>query len=287
MNSFPHMEILSTEGRTAIVFRVAQGLVGKMPRDMHKTLAGHEEFVAEVDNAFAVEKRLLDRLGDHPRIIRSVSFCTPRRIPDTTPRYHGLCTVEGMKDGLLLDEANCGDLQSYIDKHNAKIDTALRKRWCLQVAQAVAHAHDKGVIHSNLGTRNVLVHRNDRSLDLLLADFGGSRCVELDLDGGLLPDDPFFDPCLRDYNSPKLDIFSLGIIFYVIMTGHFPFYDGPAPQNEERFIYGDHVHALFEQGQFPDLSDVPFGRFISGCCCERRFEDAKAVVAALQADNEM
>ncbi|KAF2254413.1 kinase-like protein [Trematosphaeria pertusa] len=262
------METISKNGRTAIVFRVGHGLVGKMPRDMQEGLPGREEFGAEIDNAFVVERKLLSRLGIHPRIVP----------------YYGPCTLEGIKDGLLLGEANCGDLQSYIDKHNAKIDDALRKKWSLQVAQAVAYTHETGVIHSNLGTTNVLVHQTGQNLDLLLANFGGSRCVELNLDGGLLPDNPFSDPCLTDYESPKVDVFSLGVVIYVIMTGHYPFYNGPAPQNAERFVYGERVRMLFEQGHFPNLSDVPFGGIIAGCCCARRFETAKEVVAALEAE---
>ncbi|KAF2241481.1 kinase-like protein [Trematosphaeria pertusa] len=254
-----------------------------MPREMDKGLPGREEFAAEVDNAFAVEEKLLSRLGSHPRIVPFVSISAPRRSSNMA-RYYGTCTLEGMKNGLLLGEANCGDLQSYIDKHNAKIDDTLRKRWSLQVAQAVAYAHEMGIIHSNLSTTNVLVHQIGQSLDLLLADFGGSRCVELNLYGGLLPDDPFSDPCLTDYESPKVDVFSLGVIIYVIMTGHYPFYNGPAPQNAERFVYGEHVRALFEQGHFPNLSEVTFGGIIAGCCCERRFETAKEVVVALEVE---
>jgi serine/threonine protein kinase len=187
---------------------------------------------------------------------------------------------------LLLGEANCGDLQSYIDKYNAKIGMDLRKKWSLQIAQAVAYAHEKGIIHSNVGTSNILVHQAGQDLDLLLADFGGSRCTELDLDGGLLPDDPFSDPHLTepDFTSPKVDIFSLGIVIYVIITGHYPYLEGPAPQNEERFTYGDRVRELFEQGYFPALTGVPFKSIIEGCCCERRFETAKEVVAALEAE---
>lgn len=132
----------------------------------------------------------------------------------------------------MLGEANGGNLQSYIEEHSAEIDDALRTKWSYQIAQAVAHVHKNGIVHSNLSTTNVLVHQTGASLDTLLADFGGSKCAELNLDGGLLPDDPFSDPCLVEYDSPKVDVFSLGIIIYVIMTGHYPFYNGTAPRGE-------------------------------------------------------
>jgi serine/threonine protein kinase len=194
--------------------------------------------------------------------------------------------MKGMKKGLLLGEANCGDLQSYIDKSHCEIDSALRKQWSLQVAQAVEYVHGKGIIHSNLSTTNVLVHRAGAVPELLLADFGGSRCEALDVFGELLPDDPFSDPWLTDdqLKSPRLDLYSLGIVIYIIMTGYQPFHDGPAPQGEERLDYMDRVRKLYEQGQFPDLVDVPFAGIIQGCCIERRFNTAKEVVAAIEAE---
>ncbi|KAF1961312.1 hypothetical protein CC80DRAFT_577670 [Byssothecium circinans] len=90
------------------------------------------------------------------------------------------------------------------------------------VAQAVEYIHEKGIIHSNLGTTNVLVHRAGRIPELLLADFGGARCEALDVFGELLPDDPFSDPWMTgdQLKSPKLDLYSLSIVIYIIMTGH-------------------------------------------------------------------
>ena len=278
------MDVISEDGRTAIVYRLEKGFVAKMPRDMQEGLPGREEFAAETDHAFSVEVRLFERMGYHPRITPFVFTSTSNTHVSLYSRYHGRFTMDNMREGLLLGEANCGDLQSYIEKHNSKINIALRKQWSLQVAQAIAYVHEKGIIHSNLSTTNVLVHQVAQTPDLFLADFGGSRCVGLDLDGGLLPDDPFSDPCLTDHESPKVDLFSLGIVIYVIMTGCYPFHSGPAPQNEERFAYGDRVRALFEQGQFPNLADVPLGNIIAGCCCKRRFETGQEVVRALEAE---
>jgi serine/threonine protein kinase len=185
-----------------------------------------------------------------------------------------------MNDGLLLGEADCGDLQSYIDRGDNKINNALQKTWSLQIAEALAHVHRKGIIHSNVCPNNVLVHKGS----LILADFGGSRCRELDLDGQLLPDPPFFDPRLTDFHTPKVDVFSLGVLLYIINTGWYPFHQGPVPQGVERFVYEDYVQALFEQGKFPDLLGVQFGDVISGCCVKRRFSTAEEVAAALKAE---
>jgi serine/threonine protein kinase len=185
-------------------------------------------------------------------------------------------------DGLILSEANCGDLQSFLDREDADIDIATRKRWTLQLAQALAHIHENGIIHKNLSTDNVLLHKGDQGIDVVLADFGASQWLELDICGDLIPDDPYRDPQLKEFGLPRVDVWSLGIIIYIIMTGHYPFHGRPAPQNDDMFEYGMRVQNLYKEGRFPDLSNVPLGHIVAGCCCERRFETARDVVVALE-----
>jgi serine/threonine protein kinase len=171
---------------------------------------------AEFRNAFVVEKQLLEKLGVHPKIVRYALYLQ-RCSFNLGTRYRGPYKIQGMEEGLLLEEANCGDPQSYI--HRCNIDNALRRKWSLQIAEAVAYVHMNSIIHSNLSTANILVHQTSQTPDLLLADFRGSNCTKLGLNGQLVPDDPYFDPQLTDFNSPKVDVFSLGIVIYIIMTG--------------------------------------------------------------------
>jgi serine/threonine protein kinase len=90
--------------------------------------------------------------------------------------------------------------------------------------------HYKEVIYSDLRPANCLVHVSGASLDILLCDFGGSMCSHLDLDGRGLPDHPFWDLVWR--STTATDIFSLGSIFYIIMTGRWPY--KPALQSDEK-----------------------------------------------------
>ena len=66
-----------------------------------------------------------------------------------------------------------------------------------------------GVIHSDLRPENILVDPVDASsLSVWLCDFGESACEGLGLDGGHLPDTPFFDPRMKWESTPATDIFS-------------------------------------------------------------------------------
>jgi serine/threonine protein kinase len=154
-------------------------------------------------------------------------------------------------------------MDKYID-----VPAALQKEWIFQLVEAVVYIHSKGIVHLNLSTTNVLVHR--------VTGFGGSQCQELNSCGGLLPDTPFLAPLLtqQEFDLPKLEVFSLGVLMYIIVTGHFPFYQVPAPQVEERRACMVRVQERLDQGDFPDLSDLQFRDIIVGCCLERRFVDA-------------
>lgn len=155
--------------------------------------------------------------------------------------------------------------------------------------------HEKGVIHSDLRPANMLVHSKElvplgqpipsTDLTLWLCDFGGALCQNLGLDGGYLPDDPFFDPRQPWEATPATDIFSLGSIFYNIMTGCWPYWQGPAPRGDERVAYQERVNRLFSKGLFPDVTNVCGGTVIAGCW-EHRFKTAQEVVDAVKAKME-
>ena len=193
--------------------------------------------------------------------------------------------VDIRQKGLLLAEASHGNLQTYIDEKYDVLDFPMRRKWCRQVAQSIAYLHENGVIHSDLRLENFLVHATTpTSLDLWLCDFGGSMCKALDLDGGHLPDDPFFNPTLGFVSTPATDIFSLGSILYTILTGHWP-YKSPGPFNtpEDMYNYQSKVNALFSQGHFPDVAGLTGGRVVMGCWT-KRYSTAEEILHAIEAE---
>jgi serine/threonine protein kinase len=196
-------------------------------------------------------------------------------------------------DGILLSEASHGNLQNFIDSPNTTIATSLRLRLAQHAAEAITYVHEKGVIHSDLRLENFLVHDSgERSADgvtlfnLWLCDFGGSTCETLELDGRHMPDTPFFDPRITTWESkPATDIFSLGSIIYVIMTGYWPFRASPPPDTaDDMDIYQDKVDKLFKEGVFPDVSGIQGGDVILGCW-QSRYKSAVEVLDDLNTGN--
>lgn len=71
------------------------------------------------------------------------------------------------------------------------------------------------MVHSDFRPANILVHETvPGSLDLLLSDFGGSVCRELDAEGLSLPDGPLYSPVFGDESSSLLDLFGMGSLFF-------------------------------------------------------------------------
>ena len=165
---------------------------------------------------------------------------------------------------MLFAEASHGNLQQYLDQNKEPTSLPVRKRWCVQATEGVQYLHCNGVIHSDLRPENCLLHRSETSLDILLCDFGGSMCRDLDLDGKGLPDPPFWD--LMWESTAGTDIFSLGSIFYTIMTGHWPYKLAQAPHDEEdKWRYEDRVMNLLKQGVYPNVDNVIGGTIMMGC----------------------
>ncbi|KAH7235105.1 hypothetical protein MRS44_009445 [Fusarium solani] len=236
-------------GSTAIFFRVKPGVVLKAPvcRQEDLVIRLRESVASGLSN----EKKILARLGDHPRITKYLGW------HDEFPT------------GLLFVEASPGSLQSFLDDPNRDISLSVRKSLFRQATEAIAYIHSRDVIHSDLRPDNFLVHTiGSTDFDLMLCDFGGSACEEIGIPGENLPDDGFFDPNSGWTTTVTTDIFSLGSVLYTIVSGHWPYREPPCglfTSREEVEEYESRVNGFFKEGIFPDTKGLYGGEIILGC----------------------
>ncbi|MEJ2024339.1 MAG: serine/threonine-protein kinase, partial [Deltaproteobacteria bacterium] len=174
-----------------------------------KTIRFSDEFegdkVSEVKERFFKEAELAGRLS-HPSIIS---------IYDVGEDYE--LTYMAME--LLKGK----DLEHYCQK-----DTLLPLRSVLKIvsetAAALAYAHQQGVIHRDIKPANIMLLQNG---DIKVTDFGIAKAVSSSQTrtGIILGTPNYMSP--EQINGRKVDgrsdIFSLGVVFFQLLTGELPF----------------------------------------------------------------
>ncbi len=150
---------------------------------------------------FLREARLAARL-DHPHIVRVFGAGTHEGRP-----YYAMALLPGRKlQGPLPPAEAC--------------------RLAARVAEAVAHAHSRGVLHRDLKPSNILLDGPEP----VVTDFGAARGVDdprLTRSGDLLGTPAYMAPELmrgdaKSAGAPA-DVWSLGVILHELLAGRLPF----------------------------------------------------------------
>lgn len=94
------------------------------------------------------------------------------------------------------------------------------------VASALAHAHQRGIVHRDVKAENILVERS--SGRALVTDFGVARLAEatpLTVTGQLLGSVHYVSPEQVSGSAidGRSDLYSLGVVGFLALTGRFPF----------------------------------------------------------------
>ncbi|XP_075765539.1 serine/threonine-protein kinase SIK2 isoform X2 [Pelodiscus sinensis] len=139
---------------------------------------------------------------------------------------------------LVTEYAKNGEIFDYLANHGRLSEPeARRKFW--QILSAVEYCHSRKIVHRDLKAENLLL---DNNMNIKIADFGFGNFYK---SGEPLTtwcgSPPYAAPEVfegQQYEGPQLDIWSMGVVLYVLVCGALPF-DGPTlPILRQRVLEG-------------------------------------------------
>ncbi|MEM6472293.1 MAG: serine/threonine-protein kinase, partial [Planctomycetota bacterium] len=203
-------------GEYELLEEIARGGMGVVYRARHrrldrivalKMILGGRFSGADEVQRFYVEAKAASRL-DHPGIVPLYEIGEVNDQP-----FYAMKFIEG------------GSLSDHLPE--IRKDTRRAVSLLREVAEAVHHAHQRGILHRDLKPANILLDDQDHPLltDLGLAKQAGEDSG-LTQTGALLGTPSYMPPEQAQSGATvttACDIYSLGAIFYEILTGRPPF----------------------------------------------------------------
>ncbi|XP_041707388.1 hormonally up-regulated neu tumor-associated kinase homolog A isoform X1 [Coregonus clupeaformis] len=204
-------------GNYLIGRKLGEGSFAKVREGLHAT-TGEKVAVKVIDKRKAKKDsyvtKNLRREGHIQQMIRHPNITQLLDILETENSYY-----------LVMELCPGGNLMNRIyDKK--KLDERETQKYVRQLVMAVEHLHRAGVVHRDLKIENLLL---DEQEHIKLIDFGLSNCA-----GILGYSDPFSTQCgspayaapellSRKKYGPKVDVWSIGVNMYAMLTGTLPF----------------------------------------------------------------
>jgi len=131
---------------------------------------------------------------------------------------------------IVMEAARNGDMLRYIQRKGALPEPEIR-HYFNQLVQAVNYCHNQNICHRDLKCENLLL---DKDFKLLLTDFGFSKSMTYDQNNRISLSNTFCGSAAyaapeiiqgQSYDPRMHDMWSVGVILYIMACGHMPFDD--------------------------------------------------------------
>ncbi|KAL1560338.1 CBL-interacting serine/threonine-protein kinase 12 [Salvia divinorum] len=186
-----------------------------------------------------IDKEKILKVGLTANVKREISILRRVRHPNIVQLFEVMATKT--KIYFVMEYVKGGELFSKVAKGRLKEDVG--RKYFQQLISAVAFCHARGVYHRDLKPENVLL---DEEGNLKVSDFGLSAISEQINQDGLFHTfcgtPAYVAPevlARKGYNGEKVDIWSCGVVLFVLMSGYLPFHDKNVMAMYKRIYKGD------------------------------------------------
>jgi len=179
-------------------------------------------------------------------------------------------------------------ITQYCDRKKLKISDRLEL--FIQVCEGVQHAHQKAIIHRDLKPANILVVEVDDKPVPRIIDFGLAKATTPPVDGeslftqiGHFLGTPAYmspeqvDPNVRDIDT-RTDVYSLGVVLFVLLTGLRPF------ETEQKQAPDEWLRKLRQEDPPRPSAKVSADRDTSTATAAARGTEPRQLVSLLRGD---
>lgn len=218
---FPQLEILELigQGGMGAVYRARQPALDRLVA--LKILAPRPGSEQGFTERFTREARALARLS-HPNIVAVHDF---GHVP--LAGQQGTHAADACLHYFIMEFVDGANLRQIEQAHQLSPHQALRI--IPQICEALQFAHDEGIVHRDIKPENVLVDKKGR---VKIADFGLAKILALEsknlrLTGvrDVMGTPHYMAPEQVEHPQAvdhRADIYSLGVVFYEMLTGELP-----------------------------------------------------------------
>lgn len=235
----PMPELFSGGGDSAVLFGKYE--IGKLLGcgAFAKVYHGRNVLTGQSVAIKAVSKLKVLKGGFTAHVKREIAIMRRLRHPNVVRLFEVLATKT--KIYFVMEFAKGGELFARVSK--GRFSENLSRRYFQQLITAVGYCHSRGIFHRDLKPENLLL---DDNFDLRVSDFGLSAFTDQIRPDGLLHTlcgtPAYVAPEIlakKGYDGAKIDVWSCGIILYVLTTGYLPFNDSNLMAMYRKIYRGD------------------------------------------------